>query len=314
MSGKIKVEFVNETGIIIENRNIVDNIWEMKIECPEIATMAKAGQFVNLKVASEGLDPILRRPISIAEILTENRPSGDCKCYSKKIGLSLVYAVVGRGTKLMSEMKIGNFVELIGPVGNGFSIEELKSYEGSDSSDKSASCDKLASTENVDKCNYEKHKAKKVAIVGGGIGTVPLIQLVSDLAQIGINPDVFLGFRGSPYKTEAFKKYAQTLVIATENGCEGFTGFVTEPFSEKINEYDLVYACGPEIMLKKVADICHNANIKLYVSMEERMACGIGACLVCVCKTVSDNELGWHHSKVCTEGPVFDSKEVFQWK
>lgn len=273
MSEKIKKDFINEIGKIIENKNLVDNIWEMKIFCPKISGMAIAGQFVNIKVASEGLDPILRRPISICEIS------------SSEESITIVYAVVGRGTQLMTLMKKDSDIEVLGPVGNGFGIEE---------------------------------PAKKIAIVGGGIGTVPLLQLVKALRNSEANnaaiTDVYLGFRGNPYKTADFTKYSSSVTVATENGCEGFTGFVTEPFSEKVKEYDLVYACGPEIMLSKVASICHEAGIKLYVSMEERMACGIGACLVCVCKTVSDNELGWHHSKVCTEGPIFDSKEVFQWK
>ena len=264
-------KFVNELGIVRSNKNIIDNIWEMVIESKIIASMAKAGQFVNLKVGYEGNDPLLRRPISICDIAAE------------KGEITLVYAVIGKGTKLMSEMKAGQCVETLGPVGNGFPITE----------------------ELIDLKN------KRVAVIGGGIGTVPLLQLTKELKGMGIRPEAFLGFRGNSYKTTEFEEYCSCVTIATENGCEGFTGFVTEPFSEKVQDFDVVYSCGPEIMMKRVAAICKAAGVKLFVSMEERMGCGIGACLVCVCKTKADNENGWHHSKVCTDGPVFLVEEVF---
>ncbi len=276
-------DFLNEIGKITKNENIVDDIWEMQLHCPEIAGMAKAGQFVNVKVAYEGMDPLLRRPISICEV---NREKGQ---------LLLVYAVIGRGTKLMSAMKAGQEVEVLGPVGNGFPIEEaFESCEVSECS-----------------CCSESDEPRRVAVIGGGIGTVPLLQLVKELKGRGVEPSAYLGFRGNSYKADEFEKYCHSVTIATENGCEGFTGFVTEPFSDKVQDFDVVYSCGPEIMMKRVAEICQKAGVKLYVSMEERMGCGIGACLVCVCKTKAESELGWHHSKVCTDGPVFLSEEVF---
>lgn len=264
-------EFVNEFGKVLVNKNLIDNIWEMVIESREIASMAKAGQFVNIKVAYEGNDPLLRRPISICDVAAD------------KGEITLIYAVIGRGTKLMSDMKEGQTVETIGPVGNGFPVE-------------------------AERINL---KNKRVAVIGGGIGTVPLLQLTKELNEKGIKPEAYLGFRGNSYKIQEFEKHCAHVTIATENGCEGFTGFVTEPFSDKVQDFDIVYSCGPEIMMKRVASICKKAGVKLYVSMEERMGCGIGACLVCVCKTKADNENGWHHSKVCTDGPVFLAEEVF---
>lgn len=264
-------EFINENGKIIKNVCLVDNIWEMVIESKEIAKMAKAGQFVNVRVAYEGNDPLLRRPISLCDVNAE-------------MGLiTLVYAVIGRGTKLMSEMTVGRTVETIGPVGNGFPI-------------------------NGDSIDL---RGKSVAVVGGGIGTAPLLQLTKELKSLGVDPAAYLGFRGNSYKVEEFQFFCDTVTVATENGCEGFTGFVTEPFADKVKDFDVVYSCGPEIMMRRVAEICRKAGVKLYVSMEERMGCGIGACLVCVCKTKADNENGWHHSKVCTDGPIFLAEEVF---
>ena len=264
-------KFVNEHGKIIKNVNLVDNIWEMIIESKEIASMSKSGQFVNVKVACNENEPLLRRPISLCDVDPE------------KGEITLVYAVIGRGTKLMSEMKIGQMVETIGPVGNGF----------------------LSDQDLID------IKDKKVAVIGGGIGTVPLLQLAKELKVLGNSPVAYLGFRGNAYKIDEFQNYCKIVTVATENGCEGFAGFITEPFADKVKDFDVVYSCGPEVMMKRVADICKKNGVKLYVSMEERMACGIGACLVCVCKTKSDSESGWHYSKVCTDGPIFLAEEVF---
>lgn len=171
------------------------------------------------------------------------------------------YLIVGRGTQRLAEVKEGETITLFGPLGNGFSLE-----------------------------------TGKIALVGGGIGIAPLMELSH---QLDTAPDVFLGFRDETYGEDEFK--AASLQVATESGATGHKGFVTELFDAK--DYDVIYACGPTPMLRalqhKVGD-----DAKLYLSLEAHMACGVGACLGC---TVASGDT---YKRVCKEGPVFLSEEV----
>lgn len=244
------------TARITENRELCENIYELVLDCPEISRKAMPGQFLHIKVA-QGLDPLLRRPISISRI------------YREKGCMSLIYQVIGKGTKQMAELKAGDLIDVMGPFGNGFPI-----FEG-----------------------------KKCAVIGGGMGVAPLLELAYSLKCC----DAYLGFRCSTFKLEEYKEACSRLQVATEDGSTGSKGYVTD-LIDNIKKYDIVYTCGPKLMMKKVKELCESNSVRCYVSVEERMGCGIGACLVCACK-IKDGDL-WHYKKVCTDGPVFEAGEV----
>lgn len=241
---------------VVENRKLCQDIYEILIECPEIARETKPGQFLHIKV-NKGLDPLLRRPISISRVY---RDTGN---------VSLIYQVLGRGTKEMTEFRQGDDIDVMGPLGNGFTL-----FPG-----------------------------KKCAVIGGGMGVAPLIELASCIEDC----DVYLGFRCNTFKLDEYKAVCRELHIATEDGSRGSKGYVTD-IIEDISKYDIVYTCGPKPMMKKVKELCERSSVQCFISMEERMGCGIGACLVCACRIKEGNS--WHYKKVCTDGPVFAAGEV----
>lgn len=185
--------------------------------------------------------------------------------------ITFVYAAVGTGTKEFSKLKKDDNIQLTGPLGNGFNTE--KDFE-------------------------------KVALVSGGIGTAPMLELAKRLRHKNedIIMDLYSGFRDDVYLIEEIKAYVNNAYISTNSGKYGHKGFVTDLLD--VEQYDTVLCCGPEIMMKKVVEICKAKNIKVYVSMEKHMACGVGACLVCTCKTKDG------HKRTCKDGPVFDGYYV----
>lgn len=181
-------------------------------------------------------------------------------------GLTLVYAVAGDGTKQMSTYKAGEFIKISFPLGNGFSTSGVKNF----------------------------------LLVGGGVGVPPLYYLSKTLKDIPGR--VALGFRNETFLTDWFHKDAE---IATEDGSEGFCGNVVDLLNQTVIPPNTrVLACGPKPMLKAIANFAKARNLDLEVSLEERMGCGYGACVGCVCKTKSGNK------KVCDDGPVFKGSEV----
>lgn len=241
---------------VIVNEELCRNMYEMVIECPEIAQKAKPGQFLHIK-ANEGLEPLLRRPISISRI------------YKEKGQISLIYQIIGKGTKSIAALKPDGVIDVMGPLGNGFPV----------------------------------HPGKKCAVVGGGMGVAPLLELANNLADC----DAYLGFRCDTFKLTEYKSACKELFIATEDGSTGSRGYVTELMKD-ISKYDIVYTCGPKLMMKKVKELCESSSVQCFVSIEERMGCGIGACLVCACKIREGDS--WHYKKACTDGPVFEAGEV----
>ena len=190
--------------------------------------------------------------------------------------IEFLYQVIGEGTKKLAALGAGDKVQLTGPMGNGF-----------DTADIAARC-------------------RRIAVVGGGIGTAPMYQLTRELAEAGSRPDVFFGFRDEPYEMERYRGLAGLVKISTDSGRFGFHGFVTQLFDPA--DYDIVLVCGPTPMMKAAARLCAQKNTECLVSLEKKMACGIGACLGC---TV---EAGGEGKSVCKDGPVFKAEEVFGWQ
>lgn len=197
------------------------------------------------------------------------RPISICEKDGDK--LTFLYAVVGNGTKEFSRLKENDEISLTGPLGNGFDLD--KDYG-------------------------------KVALVSGGIGTAPMFELAKRLRANNSDEviDLYSGFRDDIYLVEDFKPYVNDIKISTNTGKHGHKGFVTDLL--EVEKYDTVLCCGPEIMMKKVVEMCKEKNVKVYVSMEKHMACGVGACLVCTCKTKDGNK------RTCKDGPVFDGYYV----
>lgn len=185
--------------------------------------------------------------------------------------LTFLYAVVGTGTKEFAGLKENDEINLTGPLGNGFDLDK----------------------------NYGK-----VALVAGGIGTAPMFELAKRLRAKNNNEviDLYCGFRDDVYLVDDFKPYVNEIKVSTNTGSHGHKGFVTELIN--VEKYDTVLCCGPEVMMKKVIEMCKEKNVKVYVSMEKHMACGVGSCLVCTCKTKEGNK------RTCKDGPVFDGYYV----
>ncbi|OPD18843.1 dihydroorotate dehydrogenase electron transfer subunit [Clostridium botulinum] len=233
---------------VIENKSISTGIFKMTLEG---AFKGKPGQFYMIRAWQD--EHILWRPISIHDINDNS--------------IEFLYKLEGRGTKILSKIKSEEEVEIMGPLGNGFDLENIKG---------------------------------KIAIVTGGIGIAPMNYLIKSMKNI--NMDIYAGFRDEVYCIENFNNLVDKVVVVTEDGSSGEKGYVTDYFHPE--DYDLVLCCGPEIMMNKVILMCREKNIPLYVSMEKRMACGIGACLVCTCKTKFGNK------RTCKDGPVFKGEDI----
>ncbi|OPD36218.1 diguanylate cyclase [Clostridium botulinum] len=233
---------------VIENKSISTGIFKMTLEG---AFKGKPGQFYMIRAWQD--EPILWRPISIHDINDNS--------------IEFLYKLEGRGTKILSKIKSEEEVEIMGPLGNGFDLENING---------------------------------KIAIVTGGIGIAPMNYLIKSMKNI--NMDIYAGFRDEVYCIENFNNLVDKVVVVTEDGSSGEKGYVTDYFHPE--DYDLVLCCGPEIMMNKVILMCREKKIPLYVSMEKRMACGIGACLVCTCKTKFGNK------RTCKDGPVFKGEDI----
>ncbi len=246
------MSYIQKDFKIISNKKLADGIFETVFECPELAEMAKAGQFLNIACGEK----VLRRPISICRITDTT--------------LTIVYQAKGEGTLWLSQRNEGELINILGPLGNGFDLSE---------------------------------KGKAV-FIGGGIGVPPMLQSCLDYKG---EKQVILGFRGADnvILSDAFDAEVQ---VATEDGSVGTKGYVTDILKDIIADIDVVFACGPIPMLKAIAKMAEDNNKLCFVSMEERMGCGIGACLSCACKVKKNGEEDYFH--VCKHGPVFNATEV----
>lgn len=202
------------------------------------------------------------------------RPISICEIDRESGRLRLVYRVVGQGTEEFSHLSAGEKLEILGPLGNGFAPVEGK---------------------------------KKAFLMGGGIGIPPMVQLAKEL---DCEVQVIAGYRDELFLTEELKANG-ALYIATEDGSAGTKGNVMDAIRENGLTADIIYACGPKPMLRAIKAYAEEHQIMCYISMEERMACGIGACLACVCQSKDvDEHTHVHNKRICKDGPVFLSTEV----
>ncbi|SCZ79540.1 dihydroorotate dehydrogenase electron transfer subunit [Pseudobutyrivibrio xylanivorans] len=250
---------IKEKAVVLWQEKLAEGVYSLTLET-SIVDHAIPGQFISI-FSNDG-SKLLPRPISICEI---NKDYGT---------LRVVYRVVGAGTEEFSQLKMGDKIEVMGPLGNGFPLE-----------------------------------GRNAIVVGGGIGVPPMLELARQLPG---TVTAVMGYRNNDlFLTEEFEKAVANLYIATDDGSVGVRGTVVDAMRENDLVADVIYACGPKPMLRAVADFALENQIKCYVSMEERMACGVGACLGCVCQSKEqDDHSHVNNKRVCKDGPVFLSTEV----
>ena len=253
MSAAIKTK-----SVILENNTLTQDIFSLWLEAPEIAEAAGPGQFVSL-YCKDG-SRLLPRPISICEI---DKAQGRIR---------LVFRITGKGTREFAALKASEVIDVMGPLGNGFTLE-----------------------------------GKKALLIGGGIGIPPMLELAKQLDCV---KNIVLGYRDITFLEKEFEPWG-SVMIATEDGSRGTQGNVIDAIRENNLEADIIFACGPTPMLRGIKGYAIEHGIKAQLSLEERMACGIGACLGCVCKSKeTDHHTNVKNKRICKDGPVFYAEEV----
>lgn len=204
------------------------------------------------------------------------RPISICEVDREAGSLRIVYRIAGKGTAEFATYKEGDTVDILGTLGNGFP--------------------------------YEKAAGKKVFLMGGGIGIPPMLELAKEMDA---DKQIIVGYRDADtFLKEDLEKYGK-VYIATEDGSVGSKGNVMDAIRENGLQADMIFACGPMPMLRAIKRYAEEAGIPAYISLEERMACGVGACLGCVAKTKEvDHHSHVHNARICTDGPVFEAGEV----
>lgn len=249
---------------ILEKSVIAKGIYSYVISCPEAAAVSRAGQFVHIRAAGY----TLRRPISICEI---DKAKGTIR---------IVFEVRGGGTDTLSKLEAGEKMDIILPLGNGFTVKEIPSD-------------------------------KTVIAVGGGIGVPPMLGIAAEYAKTG-KVNAIIGFRSKDkvILEEDLKRIGAEVTVCTDDGSYGYNGVVVAPLEEELKKGSvaMIYACGPTPMLKAVVNTAKKYNVPCEVSLEQRMACGVGACVGCVCNINRNGES--LVLRVCKDGPVFNGEEV----
>jgi dihydroorotate dehydrogenase electron transfer subunit len=262
-------------GEILKNEKIQENCFLMKVKVASSFENPLPGQFVMIRIAGLN-DPFLSRPISIYSF---SRGKSSCS-------IELLYRVVGKGTQILAGLIEGSQVEIHGPLGNGFEIQTVK---------------------------------KNIVFIAGGIGIAPLSLLIEILCRrADCSPSamtVYLGFQGASAVVglDKLQKLCCDITVCTDDGTLGAKGFVTQVFQKDVKKFSpdntSIYACGPKEMIKSLAKILNKSKFSCQVSLEERMACGTGACMGCVV-AVKDKKGVFGYKRVCADGPVFDLQNI----
>ncbi|CAI3392594.1 dihydroorotate dehydrogenase electron transfer subunit [Enterococcus cecorum] len=258
-----------ELMTVVSNHQLAPKIFELVLTGQLVKQMHHPGQFLHLRVPQADL--LLRRPISINQINQEKQT------------VTLIYRVQGQGTQVFSQLQAGDQLDCMGPLGNGFSLDGV-------------------------------HAGDEVYIIGGGIGIPPLYELSKRLIEKGVRPMHFLGYANDEvsYYIEEFQALGRTL-IATDDGSLGFKGNVGQLLDDYLSKNTempkAVFTCGNNGMLKKVESLFYQKVADVQLSLESRMACGMGACYACVCHK-KDDPTKQTSVKVCDEGPIFQAGTV----
>ena len=261
---------------VLFKEKLREKIFRLTLTSPLISKKAKPGNFVHIKVGSNGY-PLLRRAFSI------HRAQKD------KNSFDILFKVVGKGTEILSKVIPGETLDILGPIGNSFSLPQRK---------------------------------KEIMLVAGGMGIAPLWFLFTQLAKIfksefgSSGQDKLTFFLGAKSKKELLyleklKMMGVRLIVSTDDGSLGIKGQVTDVFLNAIKRRNedhrnlAIYSCGPQMMLEKMSEMAKRLNLSCQISLETHMPCGVGACWGCVVKLKDGT-----YKRVCVDGPVFDAREV----
>jgi dihydroorotate dehydrogenase electron transfer subunit len=251
---------IHDTFRITYNSEVLEDIIVVRFSAPAIALKAKPGHFVNIRIHGF-TDPLLRRPFSISRIVGEE--------------IEIVFDIVGRGTELLAKKKMGEMVDVIGPLGIPFSFDE--SFE-------------------------------EALLVGGGMGAAPLPMITSVLLQSSKKFQTFIGARSSK---RLLLDNLKNVHIATDDGSQGFKGSAIELLERYLQESkhirQKIFACGPNPMLKSLSRLMEQRDIPCEVSMESVMACGFGICQGCPVELAAGDR---KYGLICKDGPVFNIRAI----
>jgi len=258
-----------EFAKVLENKKIAPEHYRLTLISPKIAKEAVPGQFIMIK-CSDGYDPLLRRPISLHDI------------DRSKNTIDILFRVIGKGTRMLSEIEPGEDLDIIGPLGNGFKIDTSKDI---------------------------------AVLIGGGVGIAPLLALAKDMKskEKGIYALIGANNISQVLCEEEFKSLGCETLVTTDDGTFGKKGLITDILIDLLDstvadKHVEIYACGPRPMVKALEDLTIEYKVPCQVSLEEWMACGIGTCNGCTVMTKNG------YKKVCSDGPVFDIKELIWQK
>ncbi len=251
---------IQHTVKIVSNEKICPRFFKLSLKCDAIVKIIQPGQFIHIKV-SETLIPFFRRPFSV---------------YRAKKYIEVLYEAIGLGTKTLATREPGEYLDILGPLGNTFSMPQ----------------------------KY----IKQVVMIGGGIGVAPFLMLSDALAKKNLELILLYGGRskGHTFDMKEFKKNGCKVFTATDDGSAGIRGYVSNLFS-KIDpnpKSTMLYTCGPHPMMVAVQEFSKKHNLYCEAACEQMMACGLGACLGCSIPTTSG------YKTVCYDGPVFDIRKV----
>lgn len=260
------MEKVKEVGRVILNRKVAPGIWWMSIDAPQISRSARPGQFVHLRVVRSPIQ-FLRMPFAVYDIAPQMG------------SIDICYQVLGEGTTQLSQLVPNDLVDVIGPIGNGWSMPA---------------------------------SAKNVLLVSGGVGAAPLNMLARAYSVNGSKVDIVMGAQSADMLVCRDRLSGSAmcsggkLYITTDDGSEGTHGFATAVSDDLIrnNDYDYICVCGPGPMERNVVKPALEKGAFCEVSMERLMACGVGACLSCIVETTQGRK------RCCVDGPVFNAAEV----
>lgn len=254
-----------EQALVVSHQQVARDLFELEFIAPVVAARCEPGQFLQVKTCAQQ-DPLLRRPISLYNV------------DKQKGSITLLYKVVGRGTQLLTGLRPKDTLDIMGPLGKGFTLPE---------------------------------NPRQALLVGGGVGMAPLLYLARRLKDLNCDVQVLYGVGTSTelVASERLIKLGCDLKPATMDGSSGYQGLVTDLLKNQAaaDKLEIIYTCGPEIMMAEVAAFAAQHNIWGECSLEEHMACGVGACLGCARKLKAEDA---GYVKVCKDGPVFNMQAV----